>query len=78
MFLDDVEVELVAERRAEGARMNGFAPLGYQLQVDGHAIGAVQTINGGAVWIDASAPAPLREAAAVAAATVLLYQPIED
>jgi hypothetical protein len=77
MIFDDVAVELVAERRAEGARVAAFAPLGYQLQVDGHAIGAVQTINGGAVWIDAGAPAPLREAAAVAAATVLLYDPIE-
>jgi len=41
-------------------------------------LGAVQTINGGAVWIDRTAPAALQESAAVAAATLLLYESIDD
>jgi hypothetical protein len=74
MVVDDVAIDLVPERRADGARVEAFAPLGFELRVDGAPVGAVQTINGGAVWIDRTAPAPLRRAAALAAATVLLYQ----
>jgi hypothetical protein len=74
LVVDDVVIDLVPERHAEGARVQAFAPLGFDLMVDGAPVGAVQTINGGAVWIDRTAPAPLREAAALAAATVLLYQ----
>jgi hypothetical protein len=74
IVVDDVAIDLVPERHAEGARVEAFAPLGFELMVDGAPVGAVQTINGGAVWIDGTAPAPLREAAALAAATVLLYQ----
>ena len=78
MIRDDIRVELVPSRRFEGGRVETFAPIGYDLRVDGHTVGAVQTINGGAVWIDRSAPPALRDAAAVAAATLLLYEELDS
>lgn len=55
-----------------------FGPVGYELRVDGAVVGAVQTINGGAVWIEASASPEVRQAAALASATLLLYQSIDS
>ena len=74
MYYGAVALDLVPSQRAEGARLDGREPLGYELRVDDLLVGAVQTMNAGAVWIDRNAPAPLQESAAVAAATLLLYE----
>ena len=77
MYHDGAMIDLVPTARLEGARWDAGEAVGYELRVDGALVGAVQTINGGAVWIDRSAPGPLQESAALAAATLLLYQEIE-
>jgi hypothetical protein len=77
MYLDTVAMDVIPRMRGEGARWDTLEPVGYELRIDGQVVGAVQTINGGAVWIEASLPAELRQAAALASATLLLYQPID-
>jgi hypothetical protein len=77
MFLDGTAMDVIPRMRGEGARWDMVEPVGYELRVEGQVVGAVQTINGGAVWIEQSLPAELRQAAALAAATMLLYQPID-
>jgi len=74
---DGVVVELIASGRFEGGRVETFEPVGFDLLVGGVQVGAVQVMNGGQVWIERNAPADVQAAAAVAAATLLLYQPLE-
>jgi hypothetical protein len=78
MYHEHLAIDLVPSMRGEGARFDTVEPVGYELRVDGHVIGAVQTSNGGAVWIESTLPAAMRESAALAAATLLLYQSIES
>ena len=78
MYLDRVAMDVIPRMRGEGARWDMVEPVGYELRVDGQVVGAVQTINGGAVWIESSLPAELRQAAALASATILLYQPLDS
>lgn len=78
MYHEAVAIDLVPSMRGEGARFDTVEPVGYELRVDGQIVGAVQTINGGAVWIEASAPPEVRQAAALASATLLLYQSIDS
>ncbi len=78
MYHRNIAIDLVPSGRGEGTRFESFDPLGYEMLVDGQMVGAVQTVNSGAVWIDRGAPAELQESAAVAAATLLLYRSIED
>jgi hypothetical protein len=77
MYLDRVAMDVIPRMRGEGARWDMVEPVGYELRIDGNVVGAVQTINGGAVWIESSLPAELRQAAALASATLLLYQPLD-
>lgn len=78
MYHERLAIDVVPRMRGEGARWDTVEAIGYELRVDGHVIGAVQTINGGAVWIDATLPVEMRQAAALASATLLLYQQIES
>jgi hypothetical protein len=73
----NVTLEVVASGRFEGGRVETFDPVGYELRLSGQVVGAVQTINGGKVWIQREAPPEIQESAAVAAAAMLLYRSIE-
>jgi len=78
MIHDGTPIEVIPRMRGENTRWDMLEPVGYELRVDGAVLGAVQTINGGAVWIDRTAPAALQESAAVAAATLLLYESLDS
>jgi hypothetical protein len=73
-----VIVELVATGRFEGGRWENAEAVGFDLLVSGQIVGAVQTINGGRVWLERSAPAEIQETAALAAATLLLYRTLDS
>jgi hypothetical protein len=75
-MLPGLTLDVRSSSRIEGA-IAGFEPVGYELLLDGHVIAAVQTINGGAVWIDPSAPPQVRQGIAVTATALLLLERIE-
>ncbi len=56
---------------------DAFAPAGYELHVGGVQVGAVETVDGGAVWIDPRAPPWLRKYVALAAAVLLIHRGLE-
>lgn len=73
-----VEVDIVSDHHIEGSRFESYDPVGYLLRVNGALIAAVQTMGAWSVWMAASIPAAQQDAAALAAATLLLYSPLED
>jgi hypothetical protein len=73
----NVVVEMVATGRFEGGSWENPDPVGFDLLVSGQVVGAVQTINGGRVWLERSAPAEIQDTAALAAATLLLFQTLD-
>jgi hypothetical protein len=74
----NVIVEMVATGRFEGGRWENPDPVGFELRVNGQVVGAVQTINGGRVWLERSAPTEIQHTAALAAATLLLFDTLDS
>lgn len=54
-----------------------FVPAGYAVHIGDVQVGAVETVAGGAVWIDPRAPPWLRKYVALAAAVLLIHRGLE-
>jgi hypothetical protein len=75
---EGMTLEVASTHDLENSSMDAYEIVGYELRLQGHVVGAVQVINGGAVWIDRSAPAQIQRAAAIAAASLLLFEDITE
>jgi hypothetical protein len=62
----------------DGTMGDAFAPAGYEIRTGGVQIGAVQTLDGKAVWIDPRAPTWLRKYVALAAGVLLIHTAIHQ
>lgn len=70
--VDGPALEVRSLHRAQGAAFASGEPFGYEILRAGKRVAAVETINRGRVWIDASAAD--RDTLAAAAASLLLFR----
>jgi hypothetical protein len=75
---EGMTLEVTSTRHLENAAWDTYQVAGYELRLQGQIVGMVQVFNGGAVWIDGQAPEQIRRAAAIAAASLLLFEDISE
>jgi hypothetical protein len=69
--------DVASVTRFEGGRYPGEVA-GYEIRRGNEAVGAVEIINGGRVWISPALASHDQDRVAAIAATLLLYQPLDE
>ena len=67
-------IEISATHQNSATSLQTGMPTGYIFYIDGRAVGAVEVINMGTVWLSNSVTPETRSALAAASAVLLLYQ----
>jgi hypothetical protein len=65
-------------RELAGGAWPMMDPTGYHFLFNGQVVGAVEVLNAGAVWLDASLDGEVRKAVAAASSALLLYRDIKE
>ncbi len=78
--LTDGAKQLIVEgtRDLAGGAWPMLDPTGYHFRLDNRAVGAVEVLNEGAVWIDSSLGEDTRTVLAAASSALLLYREIQE
>lgn len=71
-------IEVTGTTKLAGSPIPMSEASGYDFSLNGQAVGAVEVINAGAVWIVPSLTEDQKMAVATAAAALLLYQNVEE
>jgi len=79
VLTDDKSSILVeGTQKLEGSSFPLLDPTGYYFRKNGKIVGAVEVINNGAVWIDATQSKEVQSALACASAALMLYKDLKE
>ncbi len=71
-------INVKGSQKLQGSPIPLSDPTGYEFELRGHIVGAVEVINKGSVWLHPSIEPEIRSALATASSALLLYRAIHE